>query len=265
MDSCRRFPQQRRALRAFSLLELLVVVVIIALLAAILLPTLAKVREQGRLAVCRSNLHQVATAMNTYAGPRDSLLPGDHGMGHDIWNRPDEGPDAGSPCRPVNLGHLLQTRALPMPQSEAHPFYCPSLSRIGARWSFTYRNSGPFASTAPRGFEGWGQHDRTVNIGYEYRDTVDGASDHTIRPLASHHSGVADRALVSDVFSWGTAQWAHQTVYNYSRGDGSVGTYKDQRRPRYLYDRFSYYTSSRDDVLMFQLYEHPARLAFLFP
>ena len=52
--------------RAFTLIEVLVVVAIIALLAAILLPTLAKARQQTRRRVCSSNLHQIGAALQEY-------------------------------------------------------------------------------------------------------------------------------------------------------------------------------------------------------
>jgi prepilin-type N-terminal cleavage/methylation domain-containing protein len=54
--------------RAFTLIELLVVVAIIALLLSILLPSLAGAREQGKRAVCLSNLSGLGKAMWQYSG-----------------------------------------------------------------------------------------------------------------------------------------------------------------------------------------------------
>ncbi len=66
----------------FTLIELLVVVAIIALLLAILLPSLAKAREQARRAVCLSNLHQFGSAFSLYSADHKQLLPM---VGYDIF------------------------------------------------------------------------------------------------------------------------------------------------------------------------------------
>jgi prepilin-type N-terminal cleavage/methylation domain-containing protein/prepilin-type processing-associated H-X9-DG protein len=61
----------------FTLVELLVVISIIALLMAVLLPALAKAREQGKRIVCISNLKQLTLAwMNYAAAYNDKLVNG---------------------------------------------------------------------------------------------------------------------------------------------------------------------------------------------
>ncbi|HOW19243.1 MAG TPA: type II secretion system protein, partial [Phycisphaerae bacterium] len=61
--------------RAFTLIELLVVVAIIALLVSILLPSLARAREQARKGVCLSNLHQCGVGFSQYAVDYKYVLP----------------------------------------------------------------------------------------------------------------------------------------------------------------------------------------------
>ena len=52
---------------AFTLIELLVVVAIIGILASMLLPSLAKARDKGKMAVCKSNLRQIGTGAVMYS------------------------------------------------------------------------------------------------------------------------------------------------------------------------------------------------------
>ena len=120
---------------AFTLIELIVVVAIVALLVAILLPSLSKAREQARMVTCKSNLHQIGTAITTYAhrdgkipfGPNvDTLsipsmsisIPGNDGSTatNQIWTGPQ------NPVLQFMAVGLLMTRALAFPEL----LYCPS-------------------------------------------------------------------------------------------------------------------------------------------
>ena len=59
----------------FTLIELLVVISIIALLVAILLPALARVRQQAKAMVCQSNLRQWGQILAMYTHENEGLLP----------------------------------------------------------------------------------------------------------------------------------------------------------------------------------------------
>ena len=70
----------------FTLIELLAVIVIIAILAALLLPSLSKAKDRGKMAVCCSNQRQLAIAAMTYAvdnnewmNPLQDVRPGPGG------------------------------------------------------------------------------------------------------------------------------------------------------------------------------------------
>ena len=61
--------------RAFTLIELLVVIAIIAILASLLLPALTRAKESANRVACKSNLHQIAIAIQMSANDNHDLLP----------------------------------------------------------------------------------------------------------------------------------------------------------------------------------------------
>jgi len=60
--------------RAFTLIELLVVIAIIAILLAVLMPALKRAKEQGKRAVCLSNLKQLQFAWEMYASDNEGKI-----------------------------------------------------------------------------------------------------------------------------------------------------------------------------------------------
>jgi len=60
---------------AFTLIELLVVIAIIAILAGILLPALARAKENSRRTYCQTSMRQLGLSLVMYAGDYNGLYP----------------------------------------------------------------------------------------------------------------------------------------------------------------------------------------------
>jgi len=65
---------KRKRIYGFTLIELLVVISIIALLIAILMPALNKAREQGKRAVCLTNMKSLGVCWMMYADDNDDRI-----------------------------------------------------------------------------------------------------------------------------------------------------------------------------------------------
>lgn len=220
----------------FTIIELLVVIAIIATLAAMLMPALQHARETARRVKCRSNLEQIGRANNEYSLDfGDVFVAGSRYYGHDIS-------DEFAPYDGVrNLGLLLENEYIPLPSSDNHIFYCPSMNtNVGelpedGRW-FMY------GDTNPQGFRLWKVW--VVNIGYEYRDSYDDylRPDSSDPGIDSFHWGRGHydpgdiaalwmhRAMASDIATRAVGQYCHRYVYNVLYGDGSALAFTDVKK-----------------------------------
>lgn len=71
--------------KGFTLIELLVVIAIIGILASLLLPALTAVKERANITKCKSNLRQLATAMQLYVDSRGRGSKYPNFSGAEFW------------------------------------------------------------------------------------------------------------------------------------------------------------------------------------
>ncbi len=99
----------------FTLIELLVVISIIALLMSVLMPALNKVRKQGKLVVCTSNMKQLGLAIYGYSTESDG----------DILASQTTGAGELSKAGPLWYQTLRNNRYIDFDNKEAKVLHCP--------------------------------------------------------------------------------------------------------------------------------------------
>jgi len=130
------FTQDRRA---FTLIELLVVIAIIAILAALLLPTLARAKEQARRIECVNNLRQIVVAFRVFSLDRDGYFP---------WHASQsDGGTYGTPAGECWRNYLAISNELVTPKI----LRCPSDLATRATASSWFTTADGFANVAQRG------------------------------------------------------------------------------------------------------------------
>lgn len=203
---------QHQKKSAFTLVELLVVISIIALLMGILLPYLGQAREQSRRAACMANLHSIGQSIYIYANDNeDKLIPGDCSIAWDVWGlRTEPSEEQERTNQQVNLGYLISSGILSMPNDNDHIFFCPSSRLPDGRQPYEHFT------------DKWGCTDKGAPISYMFNNDLDGFGNYV---------QLGNQPVL-----------AHEDKINYLLGDGSVHLFRRTRlefsgnRPELLQD-----------------------------
>jgi prepilin-type N-terminal cleavage/methylation domain-containing protein/prepilin-type processing-associated H-X9-DG protein len=164
-------PPKRHAFSAFTLIELLVVIAIIAILAAMLLPALARAKDEAQQVKCMSNKKQLQLGWIMYAGDnKEYIVPNAAAGANDLtttWcsgTSENWGPVDANTNRSYYTGSLLG----PYMSGQVAVYKCPSdiiLSKNGDRIRSVSMNCQMIgAYNSPDYNTGWEQFKKTSDL-----------------------------------------------------------------------------------------------------
>jgi prepilin-type N-terminal cleavage/methylation domain-containing protein len=193
----------------FTLTELLAVVAIIAIMAALLVPGLAKAKQQSAAAACLNNQKQLAGAMHMYSEDNGDRIVqmADYDTGVEIypaggfWGGPDPSPgdwdDASRALEAVEIG-LVSSNALYFYCSGLGLYHCPG----------DMRNTRIPSRKSPNGW-GYDSYSRTQNLGGEpYLDYWGARATYTKMSAIQQPSLTFSMMEVADWRGYNIGAWA---------------------------------------------------------
>ncbi len=200
--------------RGFTLLELLLVIAVIALLAALLLPSLARAKEQARRIQCVNNLKQIVIAFRVFSLERESYFP---------WHSlPGEGGTFGTPAGICWSNYLAISNELVTPRilrcSSDTATKVPALDWSNGLDGFANGANQGNALSYFTGLDGFESIPATLMAG----DRNIGGSTSGHCSSVCPDPGVLARNLNSKVSSVNWTNGIHQLQGNLALSDGSV-------------------------------------------
>jgi prepilin-type N-terminal cleavage/methylation domain-containing protein len=149
-------PRRWRSSTGFTLIELLVVIAIIAVLAAMLLPALAKAKEESLRTKCKNNLRQLGIGMTVYANDNRDYLVGAKPADND-GNTPGNPPFVQYAIDSMNT-NLVQAAGVPLNTNGPNVWACPEIPGLPypdlinyPQWIIGYQYFGGFLEWSPQG------------------------------------------------------------------------------------------------------------------